>query len=87
MSAHCGTCGTDLVYPEGTWPLGTCQVCDLREQLRERDVLLADAKDALDMCHTGMGNIVCSRGGIGCSVDHDYLAPLLARIEELEGKA
>jgi hypothetical protein len=47
-------------------------------------VWAADARDALDMCHTGMANIVCSRGGIGCSVDHDYLAPLLARFDKIE---
>jgi hypothetical protein len=50
----------------------------------ELAVWATDARDALDMCHTGMGNIVCSRGGIGCSVDHDYLAPLLARFDKLE---
>ena len=29
MSAHCNTCGMDIVYPEGTWPLGTCTRCDM----------------------------------------------------------
>lgn len=33
MSAECGKCGkcgTDIVYPEGTWPVGECPVCDMR---------------------------------------------------------
>lgn len=46
MSAHCDTCGTDLVYPEGMWPLGVCQVCELRaerDRLREAlETILAD---------------------------------------------
>jgi hypothetical protein len=27
VSAVCNQCGTDIVYPEGTWPLGECPVC------------------------------------------------------------
>jgi hypothetical protein len=27
MSAECSKCGTDIVYPAGTWPLGVCPVC------------------------------------------------------------
>lgn len=30
MSAECSKCGSDIVYPEGTWPIGECQVCYLR---------------------------------------------------------
>jgi hypothetical protein len=34
MSAECSKHGTDIVYPEGTWPVGVCPSC-------ERDALLA----------------------------------------------
>lgn len=30
MSAECSKCGMDIVYPEGTWPVGECPVCDMR---------------------------------------------------------
>jgi hypothetical protein len=33
MSAHCSTCGTDIVYPEGSWPLGECPVCTRDERI------------------------------------------------------
>ncbi len=33
MSAECSKHGTDLVYPEGTWPVGVCPSCE-REQQR-----------------------------------------------------
>src|SRR5438477_6823543 len=29
MSAEWNKCGADIVYPPGTWPLGTCARCDL----------------------------------------------------------
>lgn len=49
MSAECHECGNDLVYPEGTWPLGECPVCTLRARLaeleRERDGLRGTTKD------------------------------------------
>lgn len=28
MSAECGKCGMEIVYPPGTWPIGECPVCD-----------------------------------------------------------
>lgn len=33
MSAECHECGLDIVYPEGTWPVGECPVCAPRERL------------------------------------------------------
>jgi uncharacterized Zn finger protein (UPF0148 family) len=30
MSAECHRCGQDLVYPEGSWPVGECPVCEMR---------------------------------------------------------
>src|SRR5262245_19946999 len=41
VSVHCDKCGADITYPEGTWPLGRCEPCDLRAELaavrEERD--------------------------------------------------
>jgi hypothetical protein len=33
MSAHCDTCGNDLVYPPGSWPLGECPCCKRDEEI------------------------------------------------------
>lgn len=33
MSAECGTHGTDLSYPEGSWPVGICVQCELENDL------------------------------------------------------
>lgn len=33
MSAECGKCGTDIVYPPGTWPVGECPVCAAKKDL------------------------------------------------------
>lgn len=41
MSAHCSTCGTDIVYPEGTWPIGVCPVCSRGELLEKLTRLIA----------------------------------------------
>lgn len=41
MSAHCSTHGCDLVYPEGSWPLGECRECVL-------EASLAEAREALE---------------------------------------
>lgn len=34
MSAECHKHGTDLVYPDGSWPVGVCEACE-REQAEE----------------------------------------------------
>jgi hypothetical protein len=38
VSAECNACGNDITYPENSWPVGRCALCDLRtenERLRE----------------------------------------------------
>ena len=49
MSAECGKCGFDIVYPPGTWPVGECLNCKqnaeidrLREALSDLDEALSD---------------------------------------------
>jgi hypothetical protein len=48
MSAECQKHGCDIVYPEGTWPVGMCQVCELEAKLLaaldERDALVKRAE-------------------------------------------
>jgi hypothetical protein len=43
MSAECHKHGCDIVYPEGTWPVGVCQVCELEAKL----LAALDERDAL----------------------------------------
>jgi len=31
MSAECRKHGCDIVYPEGSWPVGVCPECELSE--------------------------------------------------------
>ena len=33
MSAECGKCGFDIVYPPGTWPVGECLNCKQNDQI------------------------------------------------------
>lgn len=47
MSAECHKCGSDLVYPEGMWPLGECPVCLPTEERDALRILLAEAETAL----------------------------------------
>lgn len=35
MSAECSKCGLDIVYPEGTWPVGECPACDRVVEITE----------------------------------------------------
>jgi|tagenome__1003787_1003787.scaffolds.fasta_scaffold19841093_2 hypothetical protein len=35
MSAHCSKCGSDITYPGDTWPVGTCERCDLEARLEQ----------------------------------------------------
>lgn len=35
MSAECSKCGLDLVYPDGSWPVGECPACDHRTEVTE----------------------------------------------------
>lgn len=35
MSAECGTCGFDIVYPPGTWPVGECLNCKQADRIKE----------------------------------------------------
>ena len=45
MSAHCASCGADIVYPTGTWPLGECPVCTPLGAIR--DILDDESDDKL----------------------------------------
>jgi hypothetical protein len=54
MSAHCSTCGADIVYPPGTWPLGTCARCDARAERDEWKRLALDMGEALRKHHDWM---------------------------------
>ena len=47
MSAHCSTCGADIVYPEGTWPIGTCARCDAKQEAENWKRLALDMGEAL----------------------------------------
>lgn len=47
MSAHCNKCGADITYPAGTWPIGRCEPCDLRDELKEVDHAIRDVLDIL----------------------------------------
>lgn len=33
MSAECGKCGFDIVYPPGTWPVGECLNCKRADEI------------------------------------------------------
>lgn len=49
MSAECGRCGADIVYPVGTWPIGECPVCKPEAEvvrLQARITELEREKDA-----------------------------------------
>lgn len=55
MSAECHTCGSDLVYPEGTWPLGECPVCtrvkeadELRARVEQLEEELAKKEESVE---------------------------------------
>jgi hypothetical protein len=41
VSAECHIHGCDLVYPEGSWPVGVCDICESEDVIgklrRERD--------------------------------------------------
>ena len=34
MGAECHTCGSDIVYPVGTWPVGECPTCTRDARVR-----------------------------------------------------
>lgn len=46
MSAECSTCGFDLVYPVGTWPIGECQACEDRAALQKAEDVLSCVDEA-----------------------------------------
>lgn len=52
MSAECSTCGADLTYTPGSWPLGSCERCDLHEQLEKTNEALGEAAEALERATT-----------------------------------
>lgn len=33
MSAECEKCGFDIVYPDGTWPIGVCLNCSQADEI------------------------------------------------------
>lgn len=41
--------------------------------LSELEEQLEATRELLNYCHTGSANIVCERGGIGCSVRHSFI--------------
>ena len=44
MSAECSRCGSDIVYPVGTWPVGECERCVFEDKL---EALLVECEDYL----------------------------------------
>lgn len=57
MSAECYGCGADLVYPEGSWPIGECPVC-VRENVLSDFRRIAEDRRYSDEF---LGNVVRSR--------------------------
>ncbi len=48
MSAECEKCGLDLVYPEGTWPIGECPGCSRDERIAALESELAEARGEIE---------------------------------------
>lgn len=48
MSAECHKCGADIVYPEGTWPIGECPECGLRERVAELEAQVAEQQNIIE---------------------------------------
>jgi len=46
VSAHCNTCGADIVYPGETWPIGECPVCTVKEKLEAARARVAELEAA-----------------------------------------
>lgn len=44
MSAHCSACGSDITYPGDTWPVGTCERCDLADAIQKAWDAIIDAR-------------------------------------------
>lgn len=45
MSAECGKCGSDIVYPAGTWPVGECPSCTRDERIAALEGALRSIAD------------------------------------------
>jgi len=45
MSAECSQCGSDIVYPEGTWPIGQCPVCSRDERIELLEAVVEAVKE------------------------------------------
>jgi len=77
MSAECSTCGADIVYPEGTWPVGTCARCDAKQEAENWKRLALDMGEALRMIE----------GAMRFAEDQEWfdedIRPLLARLDGL----
>ena len=46
MSAECGKCGSDIVYPVGTWPVGECPSCSRDEKIVRLEAHLERAESS-----------------------------------------
>jgi hypothetical protein len=60
MSAECHECGADITYPPGTWPIGSCERCDLNGRI---DALIAT------------GDVLATRLDETPAVEHHLLGP------------
>lgn len=48
MSAECGKCGFDIVYPPGTWPLGECLNCEQADRIADLEEQLEASRRELE---------------------------------------
>ena len=57
MSAECDKHGTDLVYPEGSWPVGVCPVCEKDDELESLGRLYVACRDDYERLCAGLSAI------------------------------
>lgn len=74
MSAECHDCGSDIVYPEGTWPIGVCPVCESNAEVERLRGWLREYDDETDFCP------VCRHG------THQRDCPVRAALEQSQAE-
>ena len=80
MSAECSKCGSDIVYPEGSWPVGRCEVCDLRAQVET----LREAREPANLAYGYFVALVNHGGETAAAArkGRDHLRAALDRLAE-----
>lgn len=58
MSAHCSKCGSDITYPGDTWPVGTCERCDLEARVNRLESALILAIETAEVLNEALRRAV-----------------------------